>query len=222
MDIVNVRNARSIWLFDTRDLNPRGLSPVPFFFELKERYRFLGWPKTPEELSWTASSNKGIRFIDGTFSIEERLLAVHLTVYNDGIVADTSSSTRDSDAFIEDVLSFAAQHFGVTYGSGMVHRRLYASELIVRLSHDLTALCEKIGMLTSRLTELADARQAPFQWFGFELRQDPQIAGAIVPLFKLERELSKPAALNRYFSFASLPTESHEQLLNYLEKIFSK
>src|SRR6185312_11610660 len=112
MEVLNVRTARSVWLFDARDLNPRGLSPLPFFSAIKNRYHFLGWPKTEEELSWTASSPKGVRFIDGSFSIEDSLRAVSVTFFNDGIIGDTGSSTRHSDVFLADILAFGAQYFG--------------------------------------------------------------------------------------------------------------
>jgi len=110
MEILNVRVARSVWLFDARDLNPRGLNPV-FFSAIKDRYHFLGSPKTPEELSWTASSPKGVRFFDGAFSIEDSLLSVSVTFFNDGIIADTGSSTRHSDTFLEDILAFCGTVF---------------------------------------------------------------------------------------------------------------
>lgn len=221
MEILNVRAARSVWLFDPMDLNPRGLSPVPFFSAIKERYHFLGWPKTPDELSWTTSSPKGIRFIDGAFSVENQLRAVSVTFYNDGIIADTASSTRHSDAFLEDLLSFAAQHFGVTFRPDIVHQKRYISEMIVRAERDLSVACERIARLALRLTELSGTSES-FQWFGFELRHDPKISAPAEPSFKFEREVQKPSVLNRYFSSAPLQTEAHEELLRDFERIMAE
>lgn len=221
MDILNVRVARSVWLFDARDLNPNGLSPVPFFSAIKDRYHFLGWPKTPEELSWTASSPKGVRFVDGAYSVEDSLRGVSLTFFNDGIIAETGSSTRHSDAFLEDALAFAAQYFGANPRPDFVHKKLHISELIVRANHDLGQACEKIAQLAARLTAMSEASDSPFQWFGFELRTDTKGGTPAIPIFKFEREVGVPAALNRYYSSAGLQTEDHKQLLSDFEEIMA-
>ena len=221
MEILNVRVARSVWLFDARDLNPNGLSPVPFFSAMKDRYHFLGWPRTPEELSWTASSPKGVRFIDGAFTVEDSLRAVSVTFFNDGIIAETGSSTRHSDAFLEDVLAFASQYFGASPRPDFVHKKQHISELIVRANHDLDRACEKIAELAARLTAISEVADSPFQWFGFELRTDTKVGTPAIPTFKFEREVGVPATLNRYYSSAGLRTEDHERLLKDFEEIMT-
>lgn len=223
MEILNVRTARSVWLFDVRDLNPRGVNPMPFFSAIKDRYHFLVWPKTPEELSWITASPKGIKFTDGAFSIDNQMRSVSVTFYNDGIIADTRSSTIHSDAFLEDVLSFAAQHFGVEYHPEIVYRKQYLSELILRAEHDLASACDRIAKLASRLNAIVGPQEQPFKWFGFELRKDPSIqSGPVVPLFKFEREVQRPLSDNRYYSSAPLKTEAHEQLLRDFEVIMAE
>lgn len=218
MDLLNVRTARSIWLFDVRDLNPTGLSAIPFLSAIKDRYHFLVWPKDPEDLSWTASSAKGIRFVDGSFAIENRLRNVSLTFYNDGIIADTGSNTTDTDLFLGDVLAFTARHFGVEYCPSLVHKKQYLSELMIRPQCDLSMVCQKIGRLAEILNAVpGDALK--YQWFGFELRADPLPGTGPVTGFKFEREVGIPAVQNRYYSLALLPTDDHLRLLNEFEQI---
>lgn len=202
MEILNVRTARSIWLFDARDL-----------------YHFLVWPKNPEELSWTTSSAKGIKFVDGSFSMENQLRSVSVTFYNDGIIADTGSTTRHADIFLDDILGFAAHHFGVQYRPDLVHKKLYVSELIVRPKYDLSAMCDKIGRVAAALNAISPGPE--LQWFGFELRPDPRPDSGDKPSFRFEREIGMPAAHNRYYSLAHLTTENHAQLLNDFEGIMA-
>jgi hypothetical protein len=216
MEVLNVRLARSLWLFDARDLNPHGLSPIPFFSAIKDRYHFLVWPKTPEELSWNASSAKGIKFVDGTFSVEDTFRTVAVTFFNDGIIADTGSSTRHSEAFLEDVLGFATQYFGARPRPDYIHKKQHISELIVSLSPGLGEACDKIARLATRLGALSNA---PFDWFGLELRSGTKGGTQETPIFKIERELGMPAALNRYYSIAGLSTEVHAELLSEFERI---
>jgi hypothetical protein len=222
MEIVNVRNARSVWLFDPRDLNPRGLSPVPFLSAIKDRYHFLGWPRTPEELSWTTASPKGIKFTDGAFSIDDQTYSISVALYNDGVVADTGSSTTHSDAFLGDLLSFGAQHFGVDYHPEIVYRKQHHSELLVRTGHDLNETCDKIARLAARFSAIV-GDGPPFQWFGLELRRDPStVSGPVIPSFKLEREAGRTPSEGRYYSSAPLRTEAHEQLLRDFESIMAE
>ena len=218
MDLLNVRTARSIWLFDVRDLNPTGLSVIPFFSEIKDRYHFLVWPKSPEELSWTDSSAKGIRFADGSFSIENQLRNVSVIFYNDGVIADTGSNTRDTDLFLQDLLTFAARHFGLECRTDLVHKKQYLSELMVRPRCDLGATCEKISKLADMLNAII-VSGPKLQWFGFELRPDPRPDAGGASGFKFEREVGIPAAQNRYYSLAPLPTDDHLRLLNEFEQI---
>jgi hypothetical protein len=222
MEIVNVRSARSVWLFDPRDLNPHGLNPVTLLSAIKDRYHFLVWPKTPEELSWTSASPKGIKFTDGGFFIGDRSQSVSVALYNDGVVADTGSSTIHSDAFLEDLLSFGAQHFGTEYRPEIVYRRQYHSELLVRVGHNLDETCDKIARLAAKFSAIIGAGP-PFQWFGLELRRDPStVSGPAIPSFKFEREAGRPASERRYYSSAPLQTAAHEQLLRDLELIMTE
>src|SRR5260370_13395488 len=124
MEVINVRGARSIWLVDTRHLNPRGMSLYPIFAAIKDRYKFQTFPRTPEELALT--NPQGVTFGGGVFAVEDRYHAVNkATMYADGFVADTGSSTAFSDAFLEDLLGFVSTQFGLTYGPGMIHKKLY-------------------------------------------------------------------------------------------------
>ena len=219
MQVVNIRTARSIWLFDTGDLNPKGLNPLPFFMALKDRYHFLVWPKTPEDLSWTRSATtpKGVKFLDGSFSAGDQPLAVGLSVFNDGIIADTSSSTDHSDSFLRDVIAFAAQHFGSTFDQASINQKIYLSEMIVRADSTLAVASPKLSKLAARMADISGLG-ASAEFSGFELRVHPRDAQQP---FKFERDAAAFSAPNRYYSSAPMRTEDHKKLLMEFEAIMA-
>jgi hypothetical protein len=217
MEILNVRMARSVWLFETRDLNPRGLSILPLAAAVKERYKFLVWPNTPEQLS--PDNPKGSVFQNGAFAIGSQVLTVSFTLYSDGIVADTASSTKHTDAFVEDLLSFG-QQFGLVYHPKIIQRNRYLSELIVRPRGHMVSLCDKLGQLASELNEMVTPSEAFYEWTGFQFGVEQRFANQPA-VFAFEREAKTPFDQNRFYTGAPLRTEQHEALLETMEAIMA-
>jgi len=52
MNLLSIRNARSIWLMQIEDMNPHGLDLIPVLVAIKSRYGFQKAPK-PEDLVTT-------------------------------------------------------------------------------------------------------------------------------------------------------------------------
>jgi len=216
MEIVNVRTARSLWYIDTRDLNPRGISLYPVLGAIKDRYRFQITPRTPEELN--PNNPKGITLSDGVFSQGSQLHSINrLTMYGDGFLAESNHSTDFSDAFLDDLLSYAARQFGLSYRPEMILRKAYFSELIARTDRRLDLVFAPLSQLCGALQAASGAR---FEAAGFELGADYSTPERPVS-FRFERELIKPFEQNRYYSLAPLQTAQHEQVLLRLEAILS-
>ena len=100
MKLLSVALARTAWTFDVAEINPRGKNIfsdlVP---ELIARYNFK---KAPEE---GGDFTKGMIFALGTFENRNHDdVQIGLTIWGDGIAADTYSSTEDSDEFLEGVI----------------------------------------------------------------------------------------------------------------------
>lgn len=109
MKLLSVNLAKSIWLGPISDLNPRGASTgsilVPF---LVDTYKFKKFPSLTE----ISDLSKGVKFENGDFDIGGDFpIVVSFTVFNDGIVADTGSSTIHSDAFLEDMFNRVSEVF---------------------------------------------------------------------------------------------------------------
>jgi hypothetical protein len=118
----------------------------------------------------------GLVFQRGHFQVrDEVFIALNaLTIYSDGIVIDTSSSTDDEDRFGQDLLESAAREFSLSYDSETVRRRLYPSELIVRSDISLDALNAVLTRFASQLSDAIDDDPKPrFRVAGLSFSTDP-------------------------------------------------
>lgn len=209
MIVSSVSLARAIWLFNVMDLNPRGLYIYDRLFPwLVERYQFAKAPahaRDQDENAWA--------FLDGRFVTSANVpVDVSLRVYNDGVVADTHSSTDDSDEFLADLLTGSTQALGLAFTGSMVHRRSYVSELNLICKNSLVAINPKMLAFSRTLSEVSDTAYEPTM-IGFGA--DP----ASQPTFRFERKANMPFSQHHYWSTAMLATEIHLRLLNELEEL---
>ena len=140
MELLNVQRARSVWLFESDDLNPRGREIGSDLLEwLKSEYRFSRFPSTVTDMD----ESKALHFGGGKFRVRgEALLVqpigeeitVELRIYNDGFVGDTRSSTQDTDMFLSDLLQSAAKEFNLPYTPAIIRKKLYVDRKSTRLN----------------------------------------------------------------------------------------
>jgi hypothetical protein len=222
MELLNVAKARSIWLFDLNDLNPRGKHLIPELLDwLREAYAFLKFPASFEDQE---ADTKALAFLHGNFQLrDEYFIEADLRIYNDGLVADTRSSTDDTDLFLKDVVESATKEFSLNYQPSLIRKRLYASELNVRCDHALNNLNPKLEKLGRKLSSLAKTNlPAPiFELSSIAFWTEP-IQGAAGPSFRLERKLNTSLSENRYYSSAPLKTDEHLQLLQDIESLLGE
>ena len=157
MRLLSVKLARSIWLLHLIDLNPRGKNLVSSIIPgLVEKYKFQMFPTKVEDLD----QNKGVKFSTGTF--KDIGITVNFTVYDDGIVCDTRSSTNDSDAFLEEFLNWLNQEFDMMPYSDILRTKLYLSELWIHTDKRLNALNPKLEKFAKHLSSKVIGHQKPF------------------------------------------------------------
>src|SRR5947209_12633647 len=143
MELLSVIRARSIWLFDLQDLNPRGKDIESHLIDwMRDHCHFS---KCPSSI-YDRDANQALTFTNGSFQVrEEFFISVDMmSIYNDGLVADTRSSTKDTDAFLEDVLNSAVRDFSLVYKPEMIRQKLYISELNVRSDRPLGNINPKL------------------------------------------------------------------------------
>lgn len=215
MKLLSVVSARSIWLIDTLDLNPFGKN-LELIEWMKDHYNFLTYPSSNADVD----QNGGLSFSLGSFQIRDDLIInVALSIYTDGLVATTRSSTKDTDIFLESVLSLAAKDFGLVYHPEMIRQRLYVSELNVRPTNPLSNLNPRLQEFANRISSLLESQGTTV----FELASIGFWPDSSLPIrysnFQFERKLDVPFSENRYFSRAPLHTDDHLKLLEEFEDI---
>ena len=223
MKLLSVKQARAIWLIQLVDLNPRGLNLLALIPPIATKYKFQLFPVKPDELGF-GKETKEIKFSGGSFQKDpQHDIGVDLTLYNDGLVVDTRSSTDDSDAFLNEFLNWISTDFDLVPYQEIIRSKLYLSELWVQTDKSLNTLNPKLENFTKRLTSLIVGHghhPIAFEISGITFWTDPSVINPPGP-FRFERTIDIPFSENRYYSAAPLQTNVHLEMLTELESILS-
>jgi hypothetical protein len=218
--VIAVPLARCMWLIDFDKVNPRGRSLLDALHSIAKRYRFS---KFPAHLLDYAKDG-GLEFLSGTFIKGGVDLRVGMTVFNNGIQADTLSSTDDAEAFLEDVREWLEKEFNLPIDNDAIIRRSYQSQLDVQVAKELMTVSRQIQKIAERLTaESIPVHGNPTKFLigGFSIfSEDVGKPGAPMP-FRFERKWGTDFDGNIYFAQAQLRTSEHIALLEELERICS-
>jgi hypothetical protein len=215
MKILFVGLARSAWLFDTNLLNPKGLSLQPIFEKISEKYKFAKAPKNALDFD----EQKSLSFKAGTFvNSKGTPVVVGFTMYSDGLVADTLSSTDDSTAFLVELTNWMIRDYGLALPSSV--KKTWVSQMDVESDTPLVKLNPKLTKFLKSIESRVKPVDGNFRQFDVGAlhfwTEDITKSGAPA-IFKFERKWQAPFSANHYFSQAPLETREHLELLNELE-----
>ncbi|MGH9615059.1 MAG: hypothetical protein ACRD4P_18505 [Bryobacteraceae bacterium] len=199
---------------DVNELNPSGKDLFTHLFpSLIDDYKFKTYPTPGQDFK------DGMKFTGGEFVKEDgTVIALNVTVYNNGISADTFSSTKDSEDFLKEVLDELPQ-LGFAFDEEMIRRKDYNSQLTIKCSGRLEYLNPKLLEFANRLSSASDGIK--FDTSAIELWPDQTILNKPVN-FSFQRKSGDPSNGDRYWSQAGVPTDIHLKLLEELEVILSK
>jgi len=222
MKLLSVQRARSLWFVYLNELNPHGHSLLPLVQSLVTRYNFQLFPTKPDELFGKEINE--LKFIGGSFQKDpQHNINIDLIIFTWGLVAETRSSTNDSDAFLTDLLNWASTEIELVPYQEVLRSRAYVSELWVQTDKSLNNLNPKLNNFAKKLTSLVEGHSHhpfAFETSGIMFGTDFTVVNP-PGAFKFERLIEVPFAENRYYSAAPLQTEAHLELLEELESILS-
>src|SRR5262245_36595769 len=202
MELLNIIRARAIWLIYIQDINPHGKNINAYIIDwLRNKYKFLKCPSSIHE----RNEGGALVFSDGEFKSKTGSnISVDLAIYNDGFIADTRSSTKDTELFIEDALYSLVKDFGLFYKPDMMRKKLYVSELTLRTDRQLNNINPRmqafvrkiISMIGTDDPGLMELSSLSF-WWDFRSSNGQSH-------FQFERAAGIPFSERRYYSRAPL------------------
>jgi len=217
MDLLNVIRARVIWLIYIQDINPYGKNINAYIIDwLNNKYKFLKCPSSIYE----RNEGGALVFSDGTFKNKDVVdISVDLAIYNDGFIADTRSSTKDTELFIEDALYSLSKDFGLVYRPEMLRKKLYVSELTLKTERHLNNINPRMQTFIRKITSMIGTDNPGFmELSGLRFWWDT-VSPNGQSHFEFERTVNTPFSEQRYYSRAPLHTEDHLSLLNEFEDL---
>jgi hypothetical protein len=217
MKILFVGLARAIWLFDLSRFNSQGISYQAALVEIGKRYKFAKIPNSIIDFD----ERKGLPFKAGTFvNSKGRSLLISFTIYIDGFVAETMSSTDDATEFLVEVTNWLSKEFGFELPPNV--RKAWASQIDYESDAPLTDLNPKLAKIISFLDSRVkppDGKPRKFDVGGLHFwTEDISKPGAPAAV-KFERKIDAPFSDNHYFSQTPLQTQDHKDLLVELERL---
>jgi len=217
MKVLSVSVARSISLIPTAHFNPKGRNIIPILDAIKERYFFP--IVTPLE-KVLGPEKESVKFEHGSFMGKDTIpIDVSFAIHNDGIVADTQSSTEDSDLFLEDLLTWLSKEYDLVSQNEIPIKKLYLSELYFTLDKTPQFFSDKIDSFAQKASDnIKNKKVGKFNFQGISLGIDPELSERPLTI-RVEREVKTAFSENRYFSSGPLETKDHLSLLESLETI---
>lgn len=218
MKLISVPMARSIWMFDLAEFNPKGLNLWPVCEWLIEKYHFSAYPKNLLDLS----PEKTLTFKAGSFvnSKAENVL-ISLTIFNNGLSAETISSTDDSDEFLQQAAGEISKNFGMTVPPSVA--RGYVSQLEIESKISLSGanptLAKLIDLLSASVSP-ADGKPRKYDFGVLQFWTEDTNPATSPAYFRFERKIGLPFSSNRYFSQSALKTHEHLEFLKAFENAF--
>ncbi len=183
--------------------------------DLIKRYGFAGFPTNVQQLE-TAK----VEFRQGAFGdvgIES------FSIYGDGIVVTSKSSTDVLDGFLKDVTEWMGSTLGLKRIETHHINTAYESGLVVRSEAPLLKVLEALAPIQDLLVKSVKSAMgldAKIEPFGIAFSTDYSLIPGMKPAaFRLERRAGLGFDTNLYVSQAPLRTTDHIKVLQRLEKL---
>jgi hypothetical protein len=182
--------------------------------EIVKHFSFQKSPQTLEDYD----ISKGVEFLEGKAG---RRTIQKLVLWDNTLVLETTSSTKDSKEILEEILLWGVERFGLNYEPGLIGRFAYVSDVTFYSDTPLLNVSPAVSFLANSCTAaLSEIWQEPVDYRPISLKvgHDPVLRQYGIAPFSIERRGSARFSENKYFSEAPLPTDVHLQILEQFEK----
>jgi hypothetical protein len=201
------------------------IAPLELVEAAKQRYNFVKVP--------IAEKNEPFDFQIGKLKVDGKVIKIDQFVVSyigtqaTSLGAATRTTTDDADLFLDDLIAWSQEEFGLDTDSlfppayhGQVEFVLEKGQLADRFKK-LNGLGDAITKIIRGygLNECPDFALNSFSMH-FDTN-DPALTKPIPTVFAVERRVTARYAENKYFSQAPLKTADHKAVLEQLEKILS-
>lgn len=214
MRLASVDLARSIVFVSLEDILPRRRIFYPDFVKLVvDQFKFQKSPQGLYELDLP----QGASFEHGKVG---DIVVEKLSIYRNGFVVDTSSSTADSEIALQQILLWAVETLGINYRQEKVTRRSYYSQLVVYFELSLDVLNPALSTLCKQVSDMVTkqfGQPMQYETYGVTISIDPTSTKLQPGGFSIEKRKDVPFSEEKYFSGAPLQTEDHLKLLEEFE-----
>jgi hypothetical protein len=211
MELIAINLARIIAFVEILSFDPKGAATAPESSKnLAERYSFTKVPQTPEEMDF----QKGAHYLAGRF---EEIAIDQITLYHNGLVIDTRSSTDNSERILQDILALARERSGVSIAPT---KKYPLSQIIFRSDLKLALLNPILQPIADRLSSRTSSylnHPVLFEPTAVLLGPDVSQIKNAPSVFSIERRTDAAFKENTYFSSAPLPTSEHLKLIEEVE-----
>ena len=156
MEFVSVSLARLTALVQIQSLDPFGKASILEAIQgLASSFTFAKYPRSSAEID----VQKGFELADGRMG---EIVIDKISIYVNGIVVDTRSSTENSERVLESLLDFVRKGFGANVSP---IRRTFTSQIVFRSDMRLSSMFPALDKIAQRLTGTStESLKHPFQF----------------------------------------------------------
>lgn len=210
MRLINIVDSSAVFVFADVE-NVKTFTP-DIVAVMREKYRFVEYPKTADEYA------KEVSLSYGYF---ENSVIDKVTIFNDGILISCSENTVKIDIMLNDIIHWMSDLFNIRLDQ-LKKRSFYNSKIEIGLDDRASDFVDRFCAVSKMLDRFVAAHgmlASPYaaSSLGFYASE----AGGPTPgRFLIEPRAGAPLIENRFFSEAPVTTDEHITLIEALENLF--
>lgn len=213
MELTAITLARAVALIEVQTWDPFGkATTLEAIQRLTEKYTFGVVPQKFSEIDF----QKGVELLGGRFG---NIVVDRLSIFVNGIMVDTRSSTEDAEKVVTDLLDLAKILLGAVVRPQRIN---FTSQVVFRSNMRLGLLNPILEAAAERISsDVSSDMKHPYRFEPTAVIINADLSQAkIAPaVFSIERRANIPFEENTYFSNAPLRTAEHLGLLEQIEKV---